>query len=137
MFLLLCAAAALIALQFTSGIGQWISANQQASHAVGKLQWLVAKIGLAPTLVTTRVLVVIFFVALYLLKVELPFWGPLIPATYYLYRTGYYLVIWHQFLAKAQEVVNDDSKTSATSIISSSSQSAATAGVDVSNIANS
>jgi hypothetical protein len=128
MFLLLCAFCAMIALQFTSGIGQWISANQQATQAVTQLQGLAAKIGLAPSLITTRVLVIAFFVALYVLKVAIPFWAPLIPGLYYLFRTGYYLVLWKQLLAKAKQVVGEDAP------ISSASQSAAAAGVDVSTI---
>lgn len=122
MFTLLCAAAAMIALQFTSGIGEWISANQQATHAIGKMQWLVSKIGLAPTLITTRVLVIAVFVGLYLLKLELPFWGPLIPAVYYMYKTGYYLVIWRKVLEKAQQVVSEDAGTITTPVTSAGTQ---------------
>jgi hypothetical protein len=128
MFLLLCAFGAMIALQFTSGIGQWISANQQATQAVTQLQGLAAKIGLAPSLITTRVLVIALFIALYVLKVAIPFWAPIIPGLYYLWKTGVYLVLWRQFWAKAEQVVGQDAP------ITEASQSAAAAGVDVSKI---
>ncbi|SAL03459.1 hypothetical protein AWB81_06422 [Caballeronia arationis] len=128
MFLLLCAFGAMIALQFTSGIGQWISANQQATQAVSQLQGLAAKIGLAPSLITTRVLVIAFFVALFVLKIAIPFWAPLIPGLYYLYKTGAYLILWKQFWAKAEQVVSEDGP------IPDASQAAAAAGVDVSTI---
>jgi hypothetical protein len=65
MSLLIFAIIALVALQFTSGIGQWISENQKATETVSWLQGLVSKIGLAPTIITTRVVIIAAVVALY------------------------------------------------------------------------
>jgi hypothetical protein len=107
MSLLIIAALALIALQFTSAIGQWISESQQATETVSWLQWLVSKIGLAPTIITTRVVVIAFFVVLYILQLHWLVWALLAAAAWYLYKTGKYVVIWAELKNEAVDVVDN------------------------------
>lgn len=143
MSLFLIAAAALIALQFTSGIGQWISEHQQATQTVAKLQWLVSRIGLAPTIITTRVLVIAAFVVLYFLQLHFITWLMLAVAAWYLYKTGKYIVIWHQITAGAQTVIDNTTQNVLSNVVQdvtktitvdASAASAAAKGVDVSKL---
>lgn len=144
MSLFLIAAAALIALQFTSGIGQWISEHQQATQVVGKLQWLVSKIGLAPTIITTRALVIAAFVVLYFLQLHFVTWLMLAAAAWYLYKTGKYIVIWHQITNSVQSAVDNTTQSILTNAVQdvtktvvadAASVAAASKGVDVSKLA--
>jgi hypothetical protein len=108
MSLLLFAVIALVALQFTSGIGQWISENQQATETVSWLQGLVAKIGLAPTIITTRVVIIIAVVVAYELQQHWLVWAVLAAAAWYLYKTGKYVVIWAELKNDAVNAVEGE-----------------------------
>jgi hypothetical protein len=120
MSLLLIAGLCLIALQFTSAIGQWISENQKATQVVGWLQWLVSKIGLAPTIITTRVVVILAFVVLYELQLHWLVWAVFAAAAWYLYKTGSYVKLWYDLTTEASSVVNqvtDDVTTDVTKTV--------------------
>jgi hypothetical protein len=143
MSLFLIAAVALIALQFTSGIGQWISENQQATQTLAKLQWLASKIGLAPAIITTRVLVIAAFVLLYFFVSHAVTIALFAGAGWYLYKTGKYIVIWHQVTAGVQTVVDNTAKDVVQNVVkdvsntvqADASAAAAAKGVDVSKLA--
>jgi hypothetical protein len=107
MSLLFIAGLALIALQFTSGIGQWISENQKATQTVAWLQWLVGLIGLAPTIITTRVIVIAVFVVLYILQLHFLLWLVVAAAVWYLYKTGKYVALWAELKSAASTVISD------------------------------
>lgn len=108
MSLLIFAIIALVALQFTSGIGQWISENQKATETVSWLQGLVSKIGLAPTIITTRVVIIAAVVALYEFEQHWVVWAVLAAAAWYLYKTGKYVAIWAELKADAEKAVETD-----------------------------
>ena len=106
---------AFIALQFTSGITEFIATNKAASKTVGALGWLASKIGLAPSIITTRVLIIAVAVLAYLF---VPAWVSsllLVAAVWYLYKTGKYLMLWSSLKSAAEsavvkDVVNDVEK---------------------------
>ena len=102
MSLLIFAIIALVALQFTSGIGQWISENQKATETVSWLQGIVSKFGLAPTIITTRVVIIAAVVVLYELQLHWVVWAVLAAAAWYLYKTGKYVAIWAQLKSEAE-----------------------------------
>jgi uncharacterized SAM-binding protein YcdF (DUF218 family) len=106
MSLLFIAGLALIALQFTSGIGQWISENQKATQTVAWLQWLVSLIGLAPTIITTRVIVIAAFVVLYILQLHFLLWLVVAASVWYLYKTGKYVALWAEIKNAASSVIS-------------------------------
>lgn len=99
--LLLCALGALIALQFTDLLSTYAAYNTAITEASGLLQWLAGKIGLATTLITTKVVIIAIFVALYLFT-KLPWWVYALVAAYYLLKTGRALVLWRKFVAAAE-----------------------------------
>lgn len=146
MSLLLIAALCLIALQFTSAIGQWISENQQATQTVTWLQGLVSKIGLAPTIITTRVIIIAAFVVAYELQMHFLVYAIFAASAWYLYKTGKYLTIWVQLKNEAVNVVKGDAgdivnqlitdaeKTLVVNPQAQAASSAAASGVDVSKI---
>lgn len=146
MSLLLIAALCLVALQFTSAIGQWISENQKATETVQWLQWLVSKIGLAPTIITTRVIIIAAFVVAYELQMHFLAYAIFVAAAWYLYKTGKYVTIWAQLKNEAVTVVEGDASTIVNTLITDAEKtfvtntqaqaasSAAAAGVDVSKI---
>jgi hypothetical protein len=117
MSLFIIAGCALIALQFTSGIGQWISEHQKATATVSWLQWFVTKIGLAPTIITTRVLVIAVFVVLYLLQLHFIVWLVFAATAWYLYKTGKYLALWHAISTEATSVVDNNAGTIVNDIV--------------------
>ena len=84
---------AVVALQFSDAIGQYAVLSKDMSKASEWLQKLVAKFGLAPTIITTKVVIVAVVTALYFLT-SLPLWLWLAAAVYYLYRTGKWTVVW-------------------------------------------
>lgn len=144
MSLFLIAAVALIALQFTSGIGQWISGNKQAAQAVGSLQGLAAKIGLAPAIITTRVLVIAAFVLFYFFVSHAITIALFAAAAWYLYKTGKSIVVWHQLTAAVQTVVDQTASSVVQNVVQdvtntvkadTSAVNAAAKGVDVSKLA--
>jgi hypothetical protein len=106
MSLLFFAALALIALQFTSGIGQWISENQKATQTVAWMQWLVGKFGLAPTIITTRVVIIVTAVVAYELQQHWLVWALLAASAWYLYKTGKYVAIWAELKTDAVNAVD-------------------------------
>lgn len=106
MSLFLFAAIALIALQFTSAIGQWISESQQATQTVAWMQWLVGKLGLAPTIITTRVVIIAACVVAYELQQHWLVWAMLAAAAWYLYKTAAYVTIWAQLKSAAEHAVS-------------------------------
>jgi hypothetical protein len=146
MSLLLIAALCLVALQFTSAIGQWISENQQATQTVTWLQGLVSKIGLAPTIITTRVIIIAAFVVAYELQVHFLAYAIFAAAVWYLYKTGKYITVWAQLKKEAVTVVEGDAasivgnlitdaeKTLVVNTQANAASSAAAAGVDVSKL---
>ncbi len=107
MSLLFVAALALIALQFTSAIGQWVSESQKATETVQWLQWLVSKIGLAPTIITTRVFIIVVFALLYVLDQHWLVWAIFVVAAWYLYKTGKYVAIWAELKNDASAVIDN------------------------------
>jgi hypothetical protein len=84
---------AVVALQFSDAIGQYAVLNKDMSKASELLQKAVAKFGLAPTIITTKVVIVAVVAALYFLT-SLPLWLWLAAVVYYLYRTGKWTVVW-------------------------------------------
>lgn len=88
MLLLVCIIAACIALQFTSGITQFIAMNKDATRFSTSVQWLAQKIGIAPALITTRVLILVFAGLVYLFLRNSFFWVVVGICVYYLYSTG-------------------------------------------------
>lgn len=108
MSLLFFAALALIALQFTSGIGQWISENQKATETVAWMQWLVGKFGLAPTIITTRVVIIAAAIVAYELQQHWLVWAMLAASAWYLYKTGKYVMIWAELKKAATSAVEGE-----------------------------
>lgn len=99
---------AIVALQFTDGIMSYGVLSNGITQASKTLQWAVGKIGLAPTIITTKVVIVAVFVALYMLT-TLPFWLYAAAVAYYLYRTGKGALLWKSILkAKAMATVVAD-----------------------------
>jgi hypothetical protein len=84
---------AVVALQFSDALGQYAILKNSMADASEWLQKAVAKFGLAPTLITTKVVIVAVVTALYFLT-SLPLWLWLAAAAYFLYRTGKWTVIW-------------------------------------------
>lgn len=84
---------ALIALQFSDAFGQYKVYTQSLAEATKLVQWVVGKIGLAPTIVTTKVVIIAVVTALYFLT-SLPLWLWLAAVLYYLYRTGKMAVVY-------------------------------------------
>lgn len=84
---------AVMALQFSDAIGQYKLLSAGADCASSWMKQLVEKFGLAPTIITTKVVILSAVAALYFLT-SLPFWLWLAAAAYYLYRTGKWVFIW-------------------------------------------
>lgn len=108
MSLLLFAVIALVALQFTSAIGQWISENQKATQTVAWMQWFVTKFGLAPTIITTRVVIIAAVVVAYELQQHWLVWAVLAASAWYLYKTAAYVTIWAKLKSEAESVVTGE-----------------------------
>jgi hypothetical protein len=89
---------ALIALQFSDAFGQYAILSKSMDSASELMQKAVAKFGLAPTIITTKVVIIAVVVALYFLT-ALPLWLWLAAIAYYLYKTGKWIVVW-QLLKK-------------------------------------
>lgn len=107
MLLLICIVAACVALQFTSGITQFLALNKDAARASAGVKWLAQKIGVAPTLITTRVLIWIFFALVYLFLKNAFFWLVLAGCVYYLYSTGRWMFIWKKVEEEVVQKVED------------------------------
>lgn len=104
---------AIIALQFTDGIMSYGVLSNDIGQASKVLQWAAGKVGLAPALITTKVVIVAVFIALYALT-TLPFWLYLAAIAYYLYRTGKGAVIWRNIIkSKAVTTVVADVESKA------------------------
>jgi hypothetical protein len=84
---------AVVALQFSDAIGQYAILSKSMESASEWMQKAVAKFGLAPTIITTKVVIVAVVLALYFLT-SLPLWLWLAAAVYYLYKTGRWAVVW-------------------------------------------
>jgi hypothetical protein len=145
MSLLIFAIIALVALQFTSGIGQWISENQKATETVSWLQGLVSKIGLAPTIITTRVIIIGAVIVAYELQQHWLVWAVLAAAVWYLYKTGKYVAIWAELKSEAESAITTDVTNVVNTVVTDASKvamvspqeaqfGAASKGVDVSKL---
>ncbi|BDD79630.1 hypothetical protein [Burkholderia phage FLC9] len=84
---------ALVALQFSDALGQYVIWSKSMDSASEFMQKVVARFGLAPTIITTKVVIIAVVVALYFLT-ALPLWLWLAAVAYYLYRSGKWLVVW-------------------------------------------
>jgi hypothetical protein len=84
---------ALVALQFTDAIGQYAILNKSLDSASDLMKKVVAKFGLAPTIITTKIVIIAVVTALYFLT-ALPLWLWLVAIAYYLYRTGRWAFVW-------------------------------------------
>lgn len=100
---LLCVIGALIALQFVTGISQFLIVNKDAARATAGLKWLMGKIGLAPALITTRAIIIGFFVLVYFFLPKFLLMALIAGVVYYLYKTGSYIALWSEIKDKATQ----------------------------------
>lgn len=84
---------ALMALQFSDAFGQYAVLSQSMASASSLLQKVVTKFGLAPTIITTKIVILAVVTALYFLT-SLPLWLWLVALAYYLYKTGRWVIVW-------------------------------------------
>jgi hypothetical protein len=83
---------ALVALQFSDALGQYTIWSKSTESASEFMQKVVAKFGLAPTIITTKIVIIAVVTALYFLT-ALPLWLWLVAIAYYLYRTGKWVYV--------------------------------------------
>lgn len=105
MSLLFFALVAVIALQFSDLLSSYAAYNHTITAASGLLQWFAGKLGLATTLITTKVVIIAIVIAAYVFT-KLPWWVYAIVAVYYLYKTGKGLLLWRSLVNAAKNVVD-------------------------------
>lgn len=93
----------IIALQFGDAIASYPVLKDNIEKGGKILQWFAGKIGLAPTIITAKVVIVAAVLALYWFT-QLPWWVYLLAVAYYLYRSGKYMILWRE-LKKVQTKV--------------------------------
>lgn len=104
--LLLIVVLCCIVLQFTDALMQYAVFKNSIEQASGVMQWAVGKFGLAPTIITTKVVIIAIFVVLYFFT-SIPWYVYLLGIAYYLYRSGKGLVLWRSLVAQIKK--QDDS----------------------------
>jgi len=91
-----------IVLQFTDALMQYAVFQHSIESASGVMQWAVEKFGVAPTIITTKVVIIVIFVALYIFT-TIPWYVYLLGIAYYLYRSGRGLLLWRSLVAQVKK----------------------------------
>jgi hypothetical protein len=81
---------------------QYAVFKNSIDEASGVMQWAVEKFGLAPAIITTKIVIIAIFVALYFFT-TIPWYVYLIGVAYYLYRSGKGLVLWRAVVAQIKK----------------------------------
>lgn len=100
--LLLIVVLCCIVLQFTDALMQYAVFKHSIESASGVMQWFATKVGVAPAIITTKVVIIAIFVVLYMFT-SIPWYIYLLGIAYYLYRSGKGLVLWRRIVAQVKK----------------------------------
>lgn len=100
--LLLIVVLCCIVLQFTDALMQYAVFKNSLETASGLMQWAAEKFGLAPAIITTKVVIIAVFIALYCFT-TIPWYVYLLGIGYYLYRSGRGLILWRSIVAQIKK----------------------------------